>query len=55
MKINREGYKIIGVTGALCFALWLIFYKMLYSYELGHLMWFGTNFPSWVIFFYTLG
>ncbi|MFR9651521.1 MAG: phosphatidylserine decarboxylase family protein [Rikenellaceae bacterium] len=43
MKINREGYKIIGVTGALCFALWLIFYKMLYSYELGHLMWFGTT------------
>ncbi len=42
MKINKEGYKIIGVSGAVCFALWLCFYTMLNHDESMHLLWFGT-------------
>ena len=42
MKINREGYKIIGVTGVFCFALWLIFFRMIHSHDWSHLTWFGT-------------
>ncbi|MFR9533810.1 MAG: phosphatidylserine decarboxylase family protein [Rikenellaceae bacterium] len=29
MRINKEGYRIIGVAGVICFLLWLIFYNML--------------------------
>lgn len=42
MKINREGYRIIGTVGAICFAMWLCFYHMLNHDEFSHLMWFGT-------------
>ena len=28
MKINKEGYKIIGTTGLLCLAIWLIAYLL---------------------------
>ena len=29
MKINKEGYKIIGLTGVVCFLLWArLFYLM---------------------------
>ncbi|MFI3289568.1 MAG: phosphatidylserine decarboxylase family protein [Rikenellaceae bacterium] len=42
MKINKEGYRIIGITGALCFALWLCFYHMINQDESNLLMWFGT-------------
>ncbi len=42
MKINKEGYRIIGIAGALCFALWLCFYHMINQDESNLLMWFGT-------------
>ncbi|MFI3305204.1 MAG: phosphatidylserine decarboxylase family protein [Rikenellaceae bacterium] len=42
MKINKEGYKIIGITGALCFALWYGFYTMLCQDESMSILWFGT-------------
>ncbi|MFI3279750.1 MAG: phosphatidylserine decarboxylase family protein [Rikenellaceae bacterium] len=29
MRINKEGYRIIGVAGVICFLLWLIFYNLL--------------------------
>ncbi len=42
MKINKEGYRIIGITGAICFALWYGFYNMLSHDESMSLLWFGT-------------
>lgn len=42
MKINREGYRIIGITGALFFALWYCYYTMLSHDESMILLWFGT-------------
>ncbi len=42
MKISKEGYRIIGVAGAICFALWLCFYHMINQDEYNLLMWFGT-------------
>ncbi|MFI3247668.1 MAG: phosphatidylserine decarboxylase family protein [Rikenellaceae bacterium] len=42
MKISKEGYRIIGITGAVCFALWLCFYHMINQDESYLLMWFGT-------------
>ncbi len=42
MKINKEGYRIIGLSGALCFGLWFCFYKLLNHDSYGHLMWFGS-------------
>lgn len=44
MKINKEGYRIIGITGAVCFALWFGFYTMLGDRNLIYLLWFGTLF-----------
>ena len=31
MKINKEGYKIIAVSGLICLAIWLFFYWLLMS------------------------
>lgn len=31
MKINKEGYKIIAVSGVICLLIWLIFYYLLMS------------------------
>lgn len=31
MKINKEGYKIIAVSGLVCLAIWLLFYWILSS------------------------
>lgn len=44
MKINREGYRIIGVAGAVCFGLWFCFYKLVSSDESLYLLWAGTIF-----------
>ena len=29
MKINKEGYKIIGLTGVVCFLLWALMYYLM--------------------------
>ncbi len=42
MKISREGYRIIGITGAICFALWMWFYSIVDTDNMGHMIWFGT-------------
>lgn len=51
MKISKEGYRIIGVAGAICFALWLCFYHMINQDEFNLLMWFGTGFFLFFWFF----
>ena len=33
MKINKEGYKIIAVSGVCCAAIWLLIYYMLEAHE----------------------
>ncbi len=42
MKINKEGYKIIGITGVICLALWFLMSYLLQSHAVMGLMWFGT-------------
>lgn len=42
MRINKEGYRIIGGSGAIFFLLWLAFYKMLVLPESMLLLYFGT-------------
>ncbi|MFI3332305.1 MAG: phosphatidylserine decarboxylase family protein [Rikenellaceae bacterium] len=42
MRINKEGYRIIGVTTGVCFLLWLIFYNMLTQTEDIYLLCFGS-------------
>ncbi len=43
MKINKEGYGIICISGAICLTLWFIFYKLIDKYtDISGLMWFGT-------------
>ncbi len=42
MRINKEGYRIIGGSGAIFFILWLAFYKMLMLPESMLLLYFGT-------------
>ena len=37
MRINKEGYKIIGISGAVCLLLWWLFYDANVS-----LLWFST-------------
>ncbi|MFR9619970.1 MAG: phosphatidylserine decarboxylase family protein [Rikenellaceae bacterium] len=51
MRISKEGYRVIGITGAICFALWLWFYNMLRSDEFSFLIWFGTFFFLLLWFF----
>ena len=42
MKINKEGYKIIGITGLICLAGWLFVYFCIDTRT--GFMWFGTIF-----------
>ncbi len=42
MRINKEGYRIIGVAAVACFALWVLFYHMLMKATDSALLWFGT-------------
>lgn len=42
MRINKEGYRIIGVAGVICFLLWLLFYNMLMNSNDINLLWFGS-------------
>ncbi|MBR5850694.1 MAG: phosphatidylserine decarboxylase family protein [Alistipes sp.] len=44
MKINKEGYKIITVSGLICLAIWFFFYWMLTSREDSLLIWASTLF-----------
>ena len=44
MKINKEGYRIIGVTGAVCLLIWWLFYRLLVSHSSVMLMWCGAVF-----------
>ena len=44
MRINKEGYKIIGVSGAVCLLIWWLFYRMLVNESSTALLWGGTIF-----------
>lgn len=44
MKINKEGYRIIIITGLICLAIWGIFYRLLISHENTVLIWCGSVF-----------
>ncbi len=44
MKINKEGYKIIGVTTAIFLAIWFAMYSLLSHHEYRYLLWFGSAF-----------
>lgn len=39
MRINKEGYKIIGISGAVCLLIWWLFYHLLESASDVSLMW----------------
>ena len=40
MKINKEGYKIIGLTGVVCFLLWALMYYLMSRHAEAGLLWF---------------
>ena len=42
MKINKEGYKIIGLTGVVCFLLWALMYYLMSRHAEAGLLWFGS-------------
>ncbi len=44
MKINKEGYRIIFIAGAVCLLIWWLFYHLLVSHAAGALLWGGTAF-----------
>ena len=44
MRINKEGYKIIGISGAVCLLIWWFFYRMLGNESGVALLWGGTIF-----------
>lgn len=44
MRINKEGYKIIGVSGVVCLLIWWLFYRLLESDANVVLLWSGTVF-----------
>lgn len=44
MRINKEGYKIIGVSGVVCLLIWWMFYRLLESDASVVLLWSGTVF-----------
>ena len=44
MRINKEGYKIIGISGAVCLLIWWLFYRMLVNESGVALLWGGTIF-----------
>ena len=44
MGINKEGYKIIGISGVVCVLIWWLFYHLLESDASEVLLWVGTAF-----------
>ncbi|MBO5188703.1 MAG: phosphatidylserine decarboxylase family protein [Alistipes sp.] len=44
MKINKEGYTIIAVSGLMCLAIWLLFYWLLMNRSDSLLIWASTLF-----------
>lgn len=44
MKINKEGYRIIFIAGAVCLLIWWLFYHLLVSHAASALLWGGTAF-----------
>ena len=44
MRINKEGYKIIGISGVVCLLIWWFFYRLLESDANELLLWGGTAF-----------
>ena len=44
MRINKEGYKIIGISGVVCVLIWWLFYLLLESDASEVLLWVGTAF-----------
>lgn len=44
MKINKEGYTIIAVSGLICLAIWFLFYWLLKSSAQSLLIWASTLF-----------
>lgn len=44
MRINKEGYKIIGVSGVVCLLIWWLFYRLLVNDAGVVLLWGGTVF-----------
>ena len=44
MRINKEGYKIIGVSGVVCLLIWWVFYRLLESDASVVLLWSETVF-----------
>ena len=42
MRINKEGYKIIGVSGVICLLLWWLFYHLLVHDANILLLWFSA-------------
>lgn len=44
MKINKEGYKIILLSGLFCVMIWLLFYRILISRDDSLLIWAATLF-----------
>ncbi|MDE7069826.1 MAG: phosphatidylserine decarboxylase, partial [Alistipes sp.] len=42
MKINKEGYKIIGLTGIVCCLLWVLMYYLMERHAEAGLLWFGS-------------
>ena len=43
MRINKEGYKIIGISGAVCLLLWWLFYHLLVHDANVSLLWFSMH------------
>lgn len=44
MKINKEGYKIILITGVVCLFIWWLFYHLLSTHSSVSLLWVSTIF-----------
>ena len=44
MRINKDGYKIIGISGVVCVLIWWLFYHLLESDASEVLLWVGTAF-----------
>ena len=51
MRINKEGYKIIGISGVVCVLIWWLFYHLLESDASEVLLWVGTAFLLLFCFF----
>ena len=44
MRINKEGYKIVGISRAVCLLIWWFFYRMLVNESGVALLWGGSIF-----------